>query len=268
MCNEREGSSAKVKVRPISFAPHHSPYISIGAFMVTTRSRTSGPFEQPHLDSPPPAIRATRSATKAAKEPSAAKHSSSLNHTDEYEFFGPHVPFLLLFVLPAVLYALIFACNSNGCVSLYPMPIKPAPGFPSGSHIFSWEALAAYVGWFFGLVALHLILPGTLAQGTVLKDGSRLQYKLNCEIQTSLPKPLTLSSLSFSHSLYFAYHRIWACPLPLLLCPPPLCHRSRILDLPPLPGSPHCLNHLLHPPFLLPILHIIQDGSDAVGTWL
>lgn len=150
--------------------------------MVNTRSRISGAFEQPHFDSPPPHVKATRSASKTSiKEPAPTHPSSSQADHEEYEFFGPHGPFLLIFLLPAVLYALIYACNKDGCFSLYPLPVKTAPGFPSGSRLFSWEATAAYFGWFFGLVALHLILPGTVAQGSVLKDGRRLNYKLNCE---------------------------------------------------------------------------------------
>ena len=162
--------------------------------MVTTRSsyRASDAFEQPHLDSP--SSRATRSLTKAPPSSAQKKetnnppsshrpsHQAATAHDhEEYEFFGPHVPFLLLFLLPAVLYALIFACNKEGCFSLYPLPIKPAPGFPSGSNLFSLEACVVYSGWFFGLVFLHLLIPGTIAQGTTLRDGSRLSYKLNGE---------------------------------------------------------------------------------------
>jgi len=35
------------------------------------------------------------------------------------------------------------------------------------------------LGWFFSLVALHLLLPGKRVQGVVLPDGSKLTYKLN-----------------------------------------------------------------------------------------
>ena len=36
----------------------------------------------------------------------------------EFEFFGPHVPGLLLLLLPAVLYGLIYGCNSAGCLRI------------------------------------------------------------------------------------------------------------------------------------------------------
>jgi len=36
-----------------------------------------------------------------------------------------------------------------------------------------------FVGWFGGLAALHLILPGKMVQGVPLPNGSRLTYKLN-----------------------------------------------------------------------------------------
>lgn len=95
----------------------------------------------------------------------------------EYEFFGPHGPAVLTLVLPAVIYGLVYTCNSSGCLELWPQ--LRIPGFPSGAQLFSWEALQVYCGWFFGLVALHLILPGKKAEGVVLPNGKRLTYKLN-----------------------------------------------------------------------------------------
>jgi hypothetical protein len=47
------------------------------------------------------------------------------------------------------------------------------------STIFSMHAMLVYLTWFFGLASLHLALPGKTAQGVVLPDGSRLNYKLN-----------------------------------------------------------------------------------------
>ena len=56
-------------------------------------------------------------------------------------------------------------------------------GLPGGlAALYSTEAVLAYLAWFFGLVALHLVLPGRTAEGTVLPDGSRLKYKLNGEL--------------------------------------------------------------------------------------
>ncbi|GAX81135.1 hypothetical protein CEUSTIGMA_g8569.t1 [Chlamydomonas eustigma] len=111
----------------------------------------------------------------------ANAHASS-HHGDHesYEFFGPHVPGILVFVLPAVLYGLVYGCNSSGCLKINLDSITwPSGSLPPGMALFSLEALGVYCGWFFALMLLHLILPGSKAQGVVLPDGSRLQYKLN-----------------------------------------------------------------------------------------
>lgn len=99
-------------------------------------------------------------------------------HGPEFEFFGPYLgPLGIVFGLPAVIYALVYACNASGCMHL--APAFSIPGFPRGQRLFSWQALAVYVGWFVLQVALHLLLPGKRRQGVVLADGSRLPYKLN-----------------------------------------------------------------------------------------
>lgn len=53
--------------------------------------------------------------------------------------------------------------------------LPPAPR----AALASLYGLLAYLAWFGLCLALHVVLPGKLAQGTVLADGSRLTYKLN-----------------------------------------------------------------------------------------
>jgi delta14-sterol reductase len=95
----------------------------------------------------------------------------------QYEFFGPYGPAVLLFVLPATLYGLIYGCNAKGCLQL--SPSLQIPGFAPGSELWSSSALAVYSGWFALVLLLHLALPGTRADGVVLPNGKRLTYKLN-----------------------------------------------------------------------------------------
>ncbi|KAL4441297.1 hypothetical protein ABPG77_011534 [Micractinium sp. CCAP 211/92] len=118
-------------------------------------------------------------------------------HSPEFEFFGPYVgPLGIVLGLPAVIYALVYACNSSGCMHL--APTFSIPGFPPGQRLFSWQALAVYVGWFVLQVALHLLLPGKRRQGVVLPDGSRLNYKLN---------GLQNYVISLAAVLYFGFYR-------------------------------------------------------------
>ena len=95
----------------------------------------------------------------------------------EFEFFGPHGPALLVFVLPAVVYGLVFGCNAHSCLTLYPQ--FKLPGLDPSSKLFTTEALLAYIAWFGAVLLLHVLLPGKRAQGVVLPDGARLNYKLN-----------------------------------------------------------------------------------------
>lgn len=118
-----------------------------------------------------------QAASRPVKSTATKKHSGA--DKIHYDFFGPHVPLLLTFVLPAVLYGLYFGCNSQTCLKIWPK--LELPSLPEAPQWYSVEAFQIVFGWFFGLMALHLILPGKRVQGVVLPDGSRLTYKLNCE---------------------------------------------------------------------------------------
>lgn len=121
------------------------------------------------------------STNHAPQKQSPTAASSKQPHTQHFEFFGPHGPALLVFVLPAVCYGLILACNRDFCASLYPELRLPLLGSLTSIKLYTHEAMAVYLAWFFGLALLHLLLPGKKAQGVVLPNGSRLDYKLNCE---------------------------------------------------------------------------------------
>lgn len=95
----------------------------------------------------------------------------------EYEFFGPYVPGVITVALPLVVLGLSYACNAEGCLQL--IPRLSVPGFPSDQALYTHEAMLAVAGWFGLVLLLHLLLPGQLAQGVLLPNKQRLQYKLN-----------------------------------------------------------------------------------------
>lgn len=101
----------------------------------------------------------------------------------EYEFGGPLGAFGITLGTPLVTYALYFACNEGGCPNpaLLSDPIAhfKAELWPGWSGLYSSKVMAYYVAYWFGLVALQYILPGKTVLGTVLKNGTRLKYKLN-----------------------------------------------------------------------------------------
>jgi Delta14-sterol reductase len=161
------------------------------------------------IDDQSPLRRRRRSSFVARRRALTKKNAK---HTKK-QFFGPHGPLLLVPALPAVVLGLVAACNAEGCLSLSAAFAPPPPGgessesgggggafsfsglaararavaaslpgFPRhGSPIYTHEAMAAALGWFCLVLALHLVLPGKYALGAPLPDGSgrRLRYKLN-----------------------------------------------------------------------------------------
>lgn len=105
------------------------------------------------------------------------KQKAQIHQEHHFEFFGPHVPGLLLLVLPAVLYALVYGCNASGCLQIYPS--LSIPGFAPGTLMWSSTAMAVVSGWMLLVLVLHVILPGLRAEGVLLPNGKRLSYKLN-----------------------------------------------------------------------------------------
>ena len=95
----------------------------------------------------------------------------------EYEFLGPLLgPVSIMIGLPAVCYGLVYACNSDGCLSFRNLSV---PGLPPQTQLISSRAFLAILGWAAFQTILHLVLPGKHVQGTPLVNGQRLKYKLN-----------------------------------------------------------------------------------------
>ncbi|GFR49051.1 hypothetical protein Agub_g11077 [Astrephomene gubernaculifera] len=120
---------------------------------------------------------------------------SANREKQHFEFFGPHGPAILMLALPAVVYGLVIGCNKESCLQLWPEFRLPSP--PSGLRLYTHEAFLAFLGWFFGLVALHLLLPGQNVQGVLLSNGKRLTYKLNA---------FRLLVLTYGAALYFGFY--------------------------------------------------------------
>ena len=103
------------------------------------------------------------------------------DHQPHFEFFGPYLgPIGIMIGLPLVCYALVYVCNGDGCLHLYPN--TTVPGFPANQRLFTLEATAVFLAWMAFQLTLHLILPGTKFEGVQLPNGKRLTYKLNGEL--------------------------------------------------------------------------------------
>jgi len=107
-----------------------------------------------------------------------------------YEFAGPLGAFGISFGLPILVYIFAFGCNDiSGCPTpslLSPKTLsldklKAEVGWPENGVVglFSWEALAASIGYVLVNAILYRILPAVEIEGTVLRSGGRLKYRFN-----------------------------------------------------------------------------------------
>jgi hypothetical protein len=113
---------------------------------------------------------------------SSRQHHNQQHH--DWEFFGPYGPAVLVVALPCVVLGLSFACNPHGCLSL---PSLALPGLHPSQPLYTHEAMAAMVGWFFLVLGLHVLLPADTVEGVLLPNGRRLTYRLNGEFGGRMP---------------------------------------------------------------------------------
>ena len=114
-----------------------------------------------------------RASAPAASPPAPAP---AAKHGPHYEFGGPLGAAGICLGLPGVCYFLVRVCNQGGCLA--PSALPELPPAPRGAYV-SAQGFAAYLAWIALCVALHVLLPGERKQGVVLRDGTRLNYKLN-----------------------------------------------------------------------------------------
>ncbi|OQO03162.1 Delta(14)-sterol reductase [Cryoendolithus antarcticus] len=139
-----------------------------------------------------------RTKTLSSAKPAApleVAHAAAHEEPHGFEFGGPIGASLITFGLPIVAYAFAFLCNDvTGC----PAPsltrpgalfangwnngiqtLKAEIGWPGWTGLISLEAAAGTIAWYALSLVLYKILPASEVQGTTLKSGTRLTYKLN-----------------------------------------------------------------------------------------
>ena len=138
------------------------------------RRRASSPARSP---SPAPK-RTGAPRTKVATLPEGKK--------THYEFCGPPGAVGITLGLPLVCYLLVAACNAqDGCIGVAPVATladrlrTQVTSFVAGTKLATADGAIAYLAWFAFCVVLHLALVGHQVQGTVLRNGERLPYKMN-----------------------------------------------------------------------------------------
>ncbi|EFP89732.2 uncharacterized protein PGTG_15388 [Puccinia graminis f. sp. tritici CRL 75-36-700-3] len=107
-----------------------------------------------------------------------AKRAVVNPRTTEFEFGGRIGAIGVTLSVPFFTYWLNLACTAQtGCL-LGPQ-ILDLRTLWNTTNFFSLEACYVYLGWYMYLVLCWLVLPGKSVDGTVLRDGTRLSYKIN-----------------------------------------------------------------------------------------
>lgn len=113
-------------------------------------------------------------------------HAEEQNpRTTTYEFFGPPGALAVTVGAPCAIYYLTFCCSETigGC----PAPLPILVGWLAGSikHASLWrnlwdsEATLLYLTYYAFCVVSWYLLPGKWLEGSKLRNGGRVRYKMN-----------------------------------------------------------------------------------------
>ncbi|CAN3364175.1 delta(14)-sterol reductase Erg24p [Diutina catenulata] len=128
--------------------------------------------------------------------------------TTHYEFSGIPGALAITLGLPAVIELFELICNENYVAQGVTLDFaKIAEQMPKGWSGFCEVAFdptcwKVYLAWFFGLAVLDLVLPGQHLQGTELRDGTRLWYKINGKAMSSVLLTILAARLWQSDNWY------------------------------------------------------------------
>jgi protein-S-isoprenylcysteine O-methyltransferase Ste14 len=104
-----------------------------------------------------------------------------------------------------------FVCNDvSGCPApslLHPSTLtleklKNDFGWHGISTIFTWEAFIANLGWYLLSLILYAALPAQEVDGTMLRSGGRLKYRLNGNVYLNLRKFCGLQHVAFASAMF------------------------------------------------------------------
>lgn len=116
---------------------------------------------------------------------SKEKKPTELNpRTTSYEFLGPIGALGMVTILPLLVLFLATCCDATGYPSRdlfvdwkgylqYKFSVEQLVS------LFNKQVFMIYCGYVAALALFYIILPGDNVPGTVLRDGTRLKYKLN-----------------------------------------------------------------------------------------
>ena len=116
----------------------------------------------------------------------AVEKKSELNpRTTSYEFAGPIGAALITIGVPLTTYLLYFGCSQqNGCPPPWtsiknPEILDTLQTLEFWRSLWDTEAALMYLGWYAFCVIAWLVLPGDWIEGTLMRDGKKMKYKIN-----------------------------------------------------------------------------------------
>lgn len=106
--------------------------------------------------------------------------------TLHYEFLGPPGALGISVLVPLFTYFFAFGCDERGCP---PMPVgmylqdgfRQMQTWQFYADLWDSQAAIAYLGWYAWCVVCWAVLPGQWLEGTKLRNGEKLWYKINGE---------------------------------------------------------------------------------------
>lgn len=104
--------------------------------------------------------------------------------TSKYEFFGPPGALLISIGAPSMIHILYFACSeaTGGCPSPYISQERVIQAILDAEFwkgMWDMQAFLIYLAWYTFCVLAWMILPGDYVEGTTLRTGKKIKYKIN-----------------------------------------------------------------------------------------
>lgn len=110
--------------------------------------------------------------------------------THHYEFLGPPGALGISVLVPVFTYFFAFGCDERGCPSMPVGPflregLKQMQTWQFYADLWDTKASIAYLAWYAWCVVCWAVLPGQWLEGTTLRNGEKLWYKINGEQRLS-----------------------------------------------------------------------------------
>ncbi|PWN18822.1 putative ERG24-C-14 sterol reductase [Microstroma glucosiphilum] len=143
--------------------------------------------------SPAAGKRVTRSEAHKSKEVLAPK-------SEHYEFGGPLGCLFVSTAVPLTSYGLFYFCNGEAGCAVPPENWRASLDLMLEGVVkscFDWKAWAIYFGWYAFTVLAWAVLPGPWVEGTELRTGVKLKYKINAFSTMVLSLFLTALLIAF-----------------------------------------------------------------------